>query len=117
MANVPSSISLKFDQVFSGILEIFPGALGADFQTAVRVRCPAIMTLVEKVVWIRIEGLLGSIVACSVEPSFTLEALGITARQTFVCVHMPNHVRWDKYLTKVKRSVGIYRSRGSVEET
>ena len=98
LASITSCISLELDQVFGGFLEVLPGALGAYFQTTVRVSCPAVMTLVEKVVWIRIVGLLGSIVARSVELSLTLESLGRAARQKFVRGHVPHHVHWYKNL-------------------
>ena len=98
LASIPSRISLELDQVFGGFLEVLPGALGADFQTTVRVSCPAVMTLVEKVVWIRIVGLLGSIVTRSVELSLTLESLGRSARQKLVRCHVPHYVHWYKNL-------------------
>ena len=53
-------------QLLGGFLKVLPRALGANFQSAGRVRGPTVVTLVEEVVWVGVMSLLGSVIAGSV---------------------------------------------------
>ena len=81
LANVLGTISIELvSEVLLGVLEVFPGALGADLEATLGIRSPAVESPIEEVVWVRIVDGLNAVVSRAVQPALALESLGPPAR-------------------------------------
>ena len=81
---VNCGISGELGEHLFGLLEVFPGALGADVDTACGVAGPAIVHRVEVVVGVHVRNLLITVVALAVQPVLRLKSRRQDARAEVV---------------------------------
>ena len=109
LSKVLRGVSVEFGKLCR-FLEILPGALGTNFQSAVRVRSPAVVPFVEEVVGVAVVGGLDAVVARAVEPSLALETLRESATELIVCHDLERTICWHNQLEtkdKFRKTEGI----------
>ena len=89
---------MQLGKILGGVLEVQPGALGADLETAIGVRGPAVVALVPEVVWVSIVCGLRIVVSMAVEPDLSLERLREAPRLEVVCQGGAQRVSGDNDL-------------------
>ena len=97
LSSVLGGVSVEFGKL-GRFLEILPGALGTNFQSAVRVRSPAVVALVEEVVRVSVVDSLHAVVARAVEPALALERLGVSPAEVVVRRRVEDGPGWDDHL-------------------
>lgn len=75
-SRVLGCVSADLDKDLFGVLEILPGALGSDIDTAVGVAGPAVLAGIEEVVGVRVVRVLQTVPALAVEEVLGLEGGG-----------------------------------------
>ena len=71
-----SSFSAELENDLFRMLEILPGSLRANVDTAERVAGPAVLVRIEEVVRVHVSSLLQTVVAFTIEPVLGLETRG-----------------------------------------
>ena len=114
LSSVLGGVSVEFGKL-GRFLEILPGALGTNFQSAVRVRSPAVVPFVEEVVGVAVVGGLDAVVARAVEPSLALETLRESATELIVSHDLEHTVCRHNQLKakdKIRKTEGIGNDEG-----
>ena len=71
--NILSCVTAELNQDLLGCLEVLPGALRSDINSAVGVTGPAILAGIEEIIGVHVGCLLVAVVALSVEPVLRLQ--------------------------------------------